>query len=200
MYGETEHHHQLKDHDDSSSVFTAYMQPPPKLEDFFAAGGDSTETQDSSLTHIYDPHQHHHTAAAAYYSNADHHQDLKNFTGFQAFSANSGSEVDDSAFQTQSPVESAGEFVAYSNFTANNTAHQHNSALSLGVQSSNKNESNKNSAAIVAVDSAASSKKVADTFGQRTSIYRGVTRYNIQSFFFFFFLDFKKVLFNSSKN
>ncbi|KAL0396486.1 UNVERIFIED_CONTAM: AP2-like ethylene-responsive transcription factor AIL6 [Sesamum calycinum] len=96
MYGEAENHQ-------------VYMQPPPKLEDFFA-GGDSTETQDSSLTHIYD----HQTAGggAAFFGNGEH-QDLKTFTGFQAFSANSGSEVNDSAFagQTQSPVESGSELV-----------------------------------------------------------------------------------------
>ncbi|KAL0461445.1 UNVERIFIED_CONTAM: AP2-like ethylene-responsive transcription factor AIL6 [Sesamum latifolium] len=161
MYGEAENHQ-------------VYMQPPPKLEDFFA-GGDSTETQDSSLTHIYD----HQTAGggAAFFGNGEH-QDLKTFTGFQAFSANSGSEVNDSAFagQTQSPVESASELVAYSQcpITASTTSN----ALSLGVNNSSTAlcaETNNNTA-IVSADSE-SCKKIADTFGQRTSIYRGVTRH-----------------------
>ncbi|KAI3462139.1 hypothetical protein Pfo_018802 [Paulownia fortunei] len=173
MYADAENH-QLKEHN-SSSVFTSYMQPPPpKLEDFFA-GGDSTETQDSSLTHIYDHHQT--GGCATYFSNGEH-QDLKTFTGFQAFSANSGSEVDDSAFagQTQSPVESGSELVAYSQcpITANTTTN----ALSLGVNNSNAlcAENNNKNTAIVSVDSE-SCKKIADTFGQRTSIYRGVTRH-----------------------
>ncbi|KAK4430511.1 AP2-like ethylene-responsive transcription factor AIL6 [Sesamum alatum] len=162
MYGEAENHQ-------------VYMQPPPKLEDFFA-GGDSTETQDSSLTHIYD-----HQAAgggAAYFGNGEH-QDLKTFTGFQAFSANSGSEVNDSAFagQTQSPVESGSELVAYSQcpITASTTSN----ALSLGVNNSSTTAlcaENNNNTPIVSADSE-SCKKIADTFGQRTSIYRGVTRH-----------------------
>ncbi|KAL8550196.1 hypothetical protein ACS0TY_008864 [Phlomoides rotata] len=159
MYSEAETHHELKQH---SAVYNTYMQAPPKLEDFFA-GGDSTETQDSSLTHIYDHNQ---TGGAAYYE----HQDLKTFTGFQAFSANSGSEVADSAFagQTQSPAECGSELVTYSQCPLS-TATTSN-ALSLGVNNSNKNS------AVVAVDSV-SCKKIADTFGQRTSIYRGVTRH-----------------------
>ncbi|XP_057807172.1 AP2-like ethylene-responsive transcription factor AIL6 isoform X2 [Salvia miltiorrhiza] len=134
---------ELKEH---GGVFTTYMQPP-KLEDFFA-DGDSTETQDSSLTHIYD---HHHTTT---------YQDLNAISGFQAFSANSGSEVDDPAL-TQSPVESASELVAYSQPPIATT-----NALSLRVND------HKNSVA-----DSGTCKKIADTFGQRTSIYRGVTRH-----------------------
>ncbi|PIN05867.1 hypothetical protein CDL12_21595 [Handroanthus impetiginosus] len=173
MYAEAENHH-LKEQNEAA-VFTSYMQPPPKLEDFFSSGGgDSTETQDSSLTHIYDQHG---GGGAAYFSNGDH-QDLKTFTGFQAFSANSGSEVDDSAFagQTQSPVESA---AAYSQGPM--TANTATNALSLGVNNSNNStttlcaeNNNNNSTAIVESESC---KKIADTFGQRTSIYRGVTRH-----------------------
>ncbi|KAL5099671.1 hypothetical protein RYX36_003998, partial [Vicia faba] len=102
------------------------------------------------------------------------HQDLKSITGFQAFSNNSGSEVDDSGSIGKSQaacnefgthcVESGNEFV-YS--TAAATA---SGALSLGVAQSSEET------AIVVADSD-SSKKIVDTFGQRTSIYRGVTRH-----------------------
>lgn len=152
----------------------------PKLEDFL---GDSslsmmrysdsqTETQDSSLTtHMY---EHHGGSAAAYFGGEQ--QDLKVIPGFQAFStANSGSEVDDSAAQPPGgggnefgtpSVDSSGNELAFSN---GGTA---TGALCLGVaQSSEK--------AVVASDSD-SSKKIADTFGQRTSIYRGVTRYHFR--------------------
>ncbi|XP_042042353.1 AP2-like ethylene-responsive transcription factor AIL6 isoform X1 [Salvia splendens] len=107
---------------------------PPKLEDFFA-DADSTETQDSSLTHIY--------------------EDLNAISAFQAFSANSGSDFDDSAFpaQTQSPVE----LVPFSQASAAPNA------LTLRVNSESETKS--------------SGRKMGDTFGQRTSIYRGVTRH-----------------------
>uniref|UniRef100_M1BBX8 AP2/EREBP transcription factor n=1 Tax=Solanum tuberosum TaxID=4113 RepID=M1BBX8_SOLTU len=78
-----------------SSIFQNFVEhPPPKLEDFL--GGDSSSlTQDSSsLTHIYEnPNG---SAATAVYNNYNEHQDFKNITGFQAFSTNSGSEVDNS--------------------------------------------------------------------------------------------------------
>lgn len=164
-----QHNQLLRDHNDSSSIFTAFeTNPPPKLEDFL--GGDSyihhhyTESQtetthddSSSLTHIYD------------------NSDLKSFAAnFQAFSTNSGSEVDDSAsvaqtqFQPSQSTESRNELVVYSQCN-NNTG---GGVLSLGVN--NKNENNDKS--IVAVGDANNCKKIADTFGQRTSIYRGVTR------------------------
>ncbi|XP_073065531.1 AP2-like ethylene-responsive transcription factor AIL7 [Primulina eburnea] len=127
MYSEAENHY-------FSSFMDSSTQAPPKLEDFF--GGDSTETQDSTLTHIYDNHQ---TGAAAYFSHGDR-QDLKAISEFEAFSANSGSEVDESSF---------------------------------GLGNGDNNSNNK---AIVSVKSE-SCKKIADTFGQRTSIYRGVTRH-----------------------
>ncbi|KAL5556569.1 hypothetical protein UlMin_038805 [Ulmus minor] len=141
--------------------------PIPKLEDFL---GDSscmvrysdsqTETQDSSLTHIYD---------ASYFG--DQNQDLKAVAAFQAFSTNSGSELDDSASIARTQltctelghsIESSGnEVLAFSSCPTG--------SLSLGVSPSAEE-------AIVAVDSDCS-KKVVDTFGQRTSIYRGVTRH-----------------------
>ncbi|XP_022984866.1 AP2-like ethylene-responsive transcription factor AIL6 [Cucurbita maxima] len=123
----------------------------PKLEDFL---GDSspmmrysdsqTETQDSSLTHIYDH---------AYFGDQ---QDFKTIAAFQAFSGNSGSEVDDSVSITRTQIAAA---------------ETPTGALSLSVVQSSDTAS-----AVVAVDSD-SSKKIADTFGQRTSIYRGVTRH-----------------------
>ncbi|XP_073155735.1 AP2-like ethylene-responsive transcription factor AIL7 [Henckelia pumila] len=162
--------HQLVSYMDSSSQ----VQPPPKLEDFF--GGDSTETQDSSLTHIYD-HSHHTGGGAGYFFSHGEQQELNNITGFQAFSGNSGSEVDDTSFggQIQSPVESGSELAAYSQFPFAATTN----ALSLGVNSKNGLCTENNTAScktIVSVDSD-SSKKISDTFGQRTSIYRGVTRH-----------------------
>ncbi|KAL5143134.1 AP2-like ethylene-responsive transcription factor AIL6 [Glycine soja] len=160
---------------------------PPKLEDFL---GDSsavmrysdsqTETQDSSLTHIYDHHHHHHHhhhhGSSAYFGGD--HQDLKAITGFQAFSTNSGSEVDDSAsigkaqgseFGTHSIESSVNEFAAFSG-GANSGGANTGGTLSLAVaQSSEK--------AVAAAAESDRSKKVVDTFGQRTSIYRGVTRH-----------------------
>ncbi|XP_075488935.1 AP2-like ethylene-responsive transcription factor AIL7 [Primulina tabacum] len=149
--------HQIKEND--SSIFTSLldlsqvhqsMQQQPKLEDFFA-GGDSAETQDSSsLTHIYD---HHLTSNACANVRNGEERDLKIVAGFQAFSTKSSSEVDDSAF-TQSPVES--EFVAYSQIPIKDT------------------EKNSEGAIVVNPESC---KKIGETFGQRTSIYRGVTKH-----------------------
>ncbi|CAI9767039.1 unnamed protein product [Fraxinus pennsylvanica] len=179
MYTEAENHQEKE----NNLIFTGYMdselhqnmQPPPKLEDFF--GGESTETQDSSsLTHIYDHHQANGGRVA--YFNRSEQQDPKTITGFQAFSANSGSEVDDSAFvgHTQSPVESGSELVAYPQAAitgSNTTVH----ALSLGVNNNVQCTENNNVKAIASVQSSEGCKKIADTFGQRTSIYRGVTRH-----------------------
>ncbi|XP_075500309.1 AP2-like ethylene-responsive transcription factor AIL7 [Primulina tabacum] len=128
MYPEAENHY-------SGNFMDSSTQAPPKLEDFF--GGDSTETQDSALTHIY--HNHQTGCGAAYVGHGDQ-QDLKAITEFEAFSANSGSEADESSF---------------------------------GVSNGGKNSNNK---AIVCAESE-SCKKIAETFGQRTSIYRGVTRH-----------------------
>jgi hypothetical protein len=158
-----------------SSILTSFIDPQsqnhpvPKLEDFL---GDSssmvrysdsqTETQDSSLTQIYDQ-------GSAYFNEQ---QDLKALAGFQAFSTNSGSEVDDSASVPRTQlacaefaghsIESAGSELGFANCAKGN--------LSLGVSHSSEK------AAIVTAEPD-STKKIADTFGQRTSIYRGVTRY-----------------------
>ncbi|KAK9012028.1 hypothetical protein V6N11_040098 [Hibiscus sabdariffa] len=148
---------------DESPILTSFHHQVPKLEDFL---GDSssivrysdsqTETQDSSLTQIYDH------SGTAYFNE---HQDLKAITGFQTFSTNSGSEVDDSASMGRTQL-TAVEFPGHSNCATGG-------ALSLGA---NRRCESNNNKAIVSVDSD-SSKKIVDTFGQRTSIYRGVTRH-----------------------
>lgn len=147
-----------------SSILTSFMEPQnqnqgvPKLEDFLGYSDSQTETQDSSLTQIYEQSG----GGSAYFGDP---QDLKAIAGFQAFSANSGSEVDDSASMGKTivahSIESSGNDVAFSACATG--------ALSLAVSQSYEKP-------LVAVDSD-TSKKVADTFGQRTSIYRGVTRY-----------------------
>ncbi|XP_076905433.1 AP2-like ethylene-responsive transcription factor AIL6 [Bidens hawaiensis] len=173
---------------DDSPLFRSFMeshinQPQaPKLEDFL--GGDTTaqsfryadvsqtETQDSSsLTHMYDG------SGSVYFTEQ---QDLNGITT-GGFSANSGSEVDDSGthltdFAGQS-IESGNE-LAYVQCPMN--------ALSLGIANNNTGgtggQEQNNQKAIVAVESGHeqnnnSCTKIADTFGQRTSIYRGVTRH-----------------------
>lgn len=164
-----------------SSIFTGlfadsqmHHQPPPKLEDFL--GGDTSsfqaETQDSSsLTHIYDQSG----GASAYFN--DHH-DFKTINpgsaGFQAFSANSGSEVDDSASVARTQlgcVDYTGQYTESGQDLA--LSQCPNGGLSLGGNNNQRSEK-----ALVSVDSD-SCKRISDTFGQRTSIYRGVTRYYI---------------------
>ncbi|KAK1410542.1 hypothetical protein QVD17_37079 [Tagetes erecta] len=181
---------------DDSPLFRSFMeshinqQQAPKLEDFL--GGDTTtttaatvtggvtqsmqsfrytepqtETQDSSsLTHMYDG------TSSVYFSDQ---QDLNGMTttaGFQTFSTNSGSEVDDSgnhlADLAGQSIESGNE-LAYVQCPMN--------ALSLGITAA----AGKDQKAVVALDHSSGDqnncKKIADTFGQRTSIYRGVTRH-----------------------
>ncbi|KAK8556726.1 hypothetical protein V6N13_064735 [Hibiscus sabdariffa] len=129
-----------------SPILTNFHYQAPKLEDFL---GDTssivrfcesqTETQGSSLTQIYEP------------------QDLKGITGFQAFSTNSGSEVDDSSSMGATQL----------------------ALLELpgpSIESCGNNSKNNTCKAIVTADSDGS-RKISDTFGQRTSIYRGVTRH-----------------------
>ncbi|XP_073277625.1 AP2-like ethylene-responsive transcription factor AIL7 isoform X2 [Primulina huaijiensis] len=165
----------VENHQLVSYMGSSQVQPPPKLEDFF--GGDSTETQDSSLTHLYD-HSHNTgdgASAAGYFFSHGEQQELNNITGFQAFSENSGSEGEDTSFggQIQSPAESGNEIAAYSQFPFTATTN----ALSFGVNSKNALSTENNSCkTIVSVDSD-NYKKISDTFGQRTSIYRGVTRH-----------------------
>ncbi|PWA61088.1 AINTEGUMENTA-like 6 [Artemisia annua] len=149
----------------------------PKLEDFL--GGDinnvnttngfvgysevnssQTETQDSStLTNIYDNN------SSVYFNGVQQQQQQ----GFQTFSTNSGSEVDDSSTQqltTEFVSESGTELGGYGGQCSVN-------GLSLGITAAVVKDDKK---AIVAV--AGGCKKISnDTFGQRTSIYRGVTRH-----------------------
>lgn len=183
-----------EDQTTTPTIFSTFLHPQthhhhqPKLEDFL---GDSspmvrysdsqTDTQDSSLTHIYD-----HASAPPYFADQ---QDLKTIAAFQAFSANSGSEVDDSASIARTHIPSAHSIE--SSLTNNELPSFSNcptGALSLAVAHSSDTAT---AGPIVAVDSE-SSKKIADTFGQRTSIYRGVTRsvhfIILLLFFFFFFL------------
>ncbi|OMO95836.1 hypothetical protein CCACVL1_05221 [Corchorus capsularis] len=107
-----------------------------------------TETQDSSLTQIYDH------GGSAYFNE---HQDLKSITRFQAFSTNSRSAVDDSASMARTQLttveflgrstESSGAELGFSNCL--NAARP----LSLGVNQSCENNcnttANKNNKAIV---------------------------------------------------
>ncbi|KAJ1375828.1 DNA-binding domain superfamily [Sesbania bispinosa] len=147
---------------DSSHSQHVNHAPPPKLEDFL--GDSQTETQDSSLTHIYD---HHHGSA---YFGGDH-QDLKAIAAFQAFSTNSGSEVDDSASIGKTQPGCTNEFGTHSiESSANELAFSATAAAATGTLSLAVAQSSEET--LVAADSD-SSKKIADTFGQRTSIYRG---------------------------
>ncbi|GAA0147485.1 DNA-binding transcription factor [Lithospermum erythrorhizon] len=166
-----------------------YMDPemhhhtPVKLEDFLggdAAAYSQTETNDSSLTNIYD--QGGASSVAGAYFNG-HHQDLNAIAGFQAFSANSCSEVEDSASVEKTQAMS-GEFIGKSIESGTELAmaavYSHcppaGGGLSLGVD--NYSNSQCNDKPIVSVDSNSESfKKVSDNFGQRTSIYRGVTKH-----------------------
>lgn len=165
-----------------SSILPSLTQPHivPKLEDFFADSSSlvhsQTETQDSSLTQIYD-HNHH---GSAYFNDQ---QDLKAIAGFQAFSTNSGSEVDDSTSMARTQFPAA-EFACHSIESTGIELPFSNGSLSLGVNNNttninngNKNQSRYENKAIVSADSDSTKKIAADTFGQRTSIYRGVTRY-----------------------
>ncbi|CAL1400106.1 unnamed protein product [Linum trigynum] len=167
----------------------------PKLEDFL--GGDSsgsvvrysehsqTETQDSSsLTHIYDNGGGGGGGGAASYFSE--HQAIP--AGYQgAFPSNPGGcEVDDqiggggggaelmAAGGGHHSIESASNELGFSS---------RSNGLSLAVTTDNNNNSVPISSspppavAVVAVVESDCSKKLADTFGQRTSIYRGVTRH-----------------------
>ncbi|XP_010519121.1 PREDICTED: AP2-like ethylene-responsive transcription factor AIL6 isoform X2 [Tarenaya hassleriana] len=180
-----------------STILTTFADPQthahnpiPKLEDFL---GDSssivryssdcqTETQDSSLTQIYDTHRH--PAAAGFFS------DHRAIAGFQtAFSANSGSEVDDSTSIGRTHL-GAGEFIGHVVDSSGQELGFHGGGA-FSREANNKaradpysggNDINGktvavNEKAVVAVETPDCSKKIADTFGQRTSIFRGVTRH-----------------------
>ncbi|KAL8160417.1 hypothetical protein V2J09_001954 [Rumex salicifolius] len=138
------------------------IQTVPKLEDFL--GGETTSslnTQDSStLSHIYDPE----AAASTYFNNAAQ-EIAPPLRGFQSFPTSSGSEIDDSASVARAefvgrPIESQNELGFSSQF-------------SLTVVQGGGVEK-----AIVSPDGDSDGvKKAVGSFGQRTSIYRGVTRH-----------------------
>ncbi|KAK4760908.1 hypothetical protein SAY87_005801 [Trapa incisa] len=141
--------------------------PIMKLENFFGDNQTDTQQDSSSLTHIYEP------TGSVYFSDQ---ADLKAFAGaFQSFSANSGSEVEDSVSQglhsgthrQQLTHEFAGHAVDSEGHGISDLAAAVRPSVAVSDMSRNS-----------AVSTGASdcSKKVADTFGQRTSIYRGVTR------------------------
>ncbi|KAK3001055.1 hypothetical protein RJ639_022574 [Escallonia herrerae] len=187
MYAEGDAH-QAKEVADYMSFMDPQIEQHqvPKLEDFL--GGDSTslvrysdsqtDTQDSSLTHLYDQ-----GGSASYFNDQ---QDLKTIAAtaaFQTFSTNSGSEVDDSASVAKTHLVASGEYAVQSTQSGDKLAYSQcaNGGLSLGVHSNSTGVGHTNTPscekAIVVVDSD-SCKKIADsTFGQRTSIYRGVTRH-----------------------
>ncbi|CAH8353660.1 unnamed protein product [Eruca vesicaria subsp. sativa] len=173
----------------------------PKLEDFLGdfrySDNSQTDTQDSSsLTH----HIYGHQNQTGFYS--DHNHDFKSMTGFQtAFSTNSGSEVDDSGSIGRAAhiageylghvVESSGHGGALSlavnvnNSNNHRTSNDDNQITEHHYRVNNNNNNNEKTKtdcekekSVVAVETSdCSNKKVADTFGQRTSIYRGVTRH-----------------------
>lgn len=147
--GEEENQGSFVDSDQNNVVYPC-NQTVPKLEDFLGECSQ-TETQESSLTQIYD----------------------QAVAGFQAFSGNSGSEVDDSnsaARLAAHSVESARSELA---FTGGGRS------LSLAVQTTSQTRNSPAEKAIVVSDNGnncSKNNKISDTFGQRTSIYRGVTR------------------------
>ncbi|KAL1196415.1 AP2-like ethylene-responsive transcription factor AIL7 [Cardamine amara subsp. amara] len=161
----------------------------PKLEDFL---GDSfvrysdnqTETQDSSsLTQYCDPH--HQTGASTVAGGdpgffSDHHHDFKTF--------NSGSEFVDDSTSNIGGTHLSGHVVE-SSTTAKIGFHggcTNEGALSLAVDNTDqplscnngeRSENRKKTIVSKKEPSEDSKKKIVETLGQRTSIYRGVTRH-----------------------
>ncbi|KAG2300616.1 hypothetical protein Bca4012_012379 [Brassica carinata] len=169
----------------------------------YSDNNSQSETQeDSSLSQIYDPRHHHHNHNQ---NQTGFYSDMAGFQ--TAFSTNSGSEVDDSASiaRTHLPGEYLGHVVESSGpelgfhggalslgdtiNNANQRSHDTNQITEHHYQGNNNveriNNNNKSEKTgsekekpVVAVETSdCSNKKIADTFGQRTSIYRGVTRH-----------------------
>ncbi|CAN4114827.1 unnamed protein product [Withania somnifera] len=172
MYSEPEKEVMRVNVNSDSSIFQNFVdsqihhQPPPKLEDFL--GGDSSSlTQDSStLTNIYEQHY-------------NEHQDFKTMVQFQAFSTNSGSEVDNSVSNEFGTTNESCNELGYSQCVVAAPPPPPTcggGALSLAVNVNANQCLDKEKPIVAAVDSQ-SRKKISDTFGQRTSIYRGVTRH-----------------------
>lgn len=157
----------------------------PKLEDFLGDSSPSfvrysdnqTETQDSSsLTQIYDP-RHHTGAATGFFS--DHHHDFKTIACFQT---NSDSEIVDVVepsttaelgFHGGCTTRGALSLAVNNN---NNTDPPLSRNNGEGRKNSNKTTDSKKETAMAVESTDDSKKKISETFGQRTSIYRGVTR------------------------
>ncbi|KAK4754133.1 hypothetical protein SAY87_002237 [Trapa incisa] len=141
--------------------------PIMKLENFLGDSQTDTHQDSSSLAHIYEP------AGPAYFADQT---DLKAFAGaFHSFPANSGSDVDDSGSQG---LHSGAHRQHFTHEFAGHTVDPGRLGISepasvrpsLAVADLAKNST-------VSIEVSDFSKKVADTFGQRTSIYRGVTRH-----------------------
>ncbi|CAH8282029.1 unnamed protein product [Eruca vesicaria subsp. sativa] len=178
----------------------------PKLEDFLGdvrySDNSQSETQDSSsLSQIYDPR---HQNQTGFYS--DHNQTMAGFQTAFSTNSGSEVDDSASIARTHLTgeylghvVESSGSELGFHGGGANNGG-----ALSLGVNINNTNHSDNNQITehhynverisnnnsektdsekekekpVVAVETSdCSNKKIPDTFGQRTSIYRGVTRH-----------------------
>ncbi|KAL9327384.1 hypothetical protein ACSQ67_008029 [Phaseolus vulgaris] len=127
----------------------------PKMEDFFENQTETTQQDDSSLTQIYD-----HGSASVYFGDQ---QDLNFFPDFKAFpSTNSGSELDDSASDRTNLVAPA-ELGAHLGDSCKG-------AMSLCDAVAHEKT-------IIAAAEFDTPQKVSHAIGQRTSIYRGVTRH-----------------------
>ncbi|KAH9608748.1 hypothetical protein KSS87_019412 [Heliosperma pusillum] len=194
------HQHTLDNNNSNQTTTTV-----PKLEDFFGDNNNNntasynsqqteSTTQDSSsqLTHFYDSHPHHN----------NYFTDLNAMT---AFSANSGSEVDDSGSvlgrvtastqlacaeyvgQSIEPELVQGYVTATGNVAVSNAVNGGSLSLAVVPQPQAIEKNGSGSGGVVAVvegdgnnnnnNNNTSVKKISDTFGQRTSIYRGVTRH-----------------------
>ncbi|KAI3753540.1 hypothetical protein L2E82_25595 [Cichorium intybus] len=109
-------------------------------------------------------------SSSVYFSDQQDLNGLACTTGFQTFSTNSGSEVDDSATHLT-------DFVGQSMESGNELAYVQcpMNALSLGITTQQVPDQK----TVVPVESGEQNncKKIGDTFGQRTSIYRGITRH-----------------------
>ncbi|KAF8115806.1 hypothetical protein N665_0025s0253 [Sinapis alba] len=152
-------------------------------------------------------HHHHNHNQTGFYSDHNNPDFNKTMAGFQtAFSTNSGSEVDDSASIARAHlpgeylghvVESSGSELGFhggantggalslgvninnANQRSNDTNHYqgNNNVERINNNNSEKTGSEKEKLVVAVETSDCSNKKIADTFGQRTSIYRGVTRH-----------------------
>ncbi|KAJ0260749.1 AP2-like ethylene-responsive transcription factor AIL7 [Hirschfeldia incana] len=177
------------------------------LGDFRYSDNSQTETQDSSsLTHIYDPRHQHHNQTGFYSDHSHDFKAMTGFqTAFSTNSGSevddsasigrahiageylghvvesSGSELGYHGGANTGGALSLG--VNFNNHRSNDNnqiTERHYSGNNNGERTNNNREksgSEKEKPLAAVETSASSNKKVADTFGQRTSIYRGVTRH-----------------------